>query len=104
MFQVVLQTKRKAGMFCICSLHAGADSMPAAVVQKLDSFLGARRAAPMYADSLGNARRVRVFEDGQCKATIRENFSAAVLLLHLEDILRDKRLAEALDASGIEFP
>lgn len=72
-------------VFFICEDHAELDRMPMETRQRLDSFL--HNCSPMYADG----RRVRVFESGVCRATIRDNFSAAVLFVHLEDIRRSSQ-------------
>lgn len=84
-FQVLLQLKNQMRVFSICEDHAELDRMPMEARQRLDTFL--HNCSPMYADG----RRVRVFESGVCRATIRDNFSAAVLFIHLEDIRRASR-------------
>ncbi len=81
-FQVLPQLKNQMRVFSICEDHAELDRMPMETLQRLDAFL--HYCSPMYADG----RRVRVFESGVCRATIRDNFSAAVLFIHLEDIRR----------------
>lgn len=94
-FQVVVRLKQQERVFCICDSHAKFGHMPPTAMQKLETFL----CSPMYSNIRGDSRRVCVFEGGKCRATIRDNFSAAVLFLHLEDIRQTKQLAEALDAS-----